>query len=71
MKQSAVVIGNKYEAKVSGRLVTVLVLGEASTLGRPRWRVRNLATDREINVTAARLRHLPIMLTIREALSDL
>ena len=70
MKQGDVCVGQTYEARVSGRVVRVVVLAEASRAtgrvalfpyerqqrGRRRWLVRNLASGREIIMTAGRLR---------------
>jgi hypothetical protein len=58
MKQAQVEIGQRYLAKVSGRLVTVRVVGR-SPYKRGSFELFdavNLATGRRLLITAARLR---------------
>lgn len=57
MKKSDVVLGRRYMARVSGKLVTVVPYYKAVLGG---WHATNCATGRTIRVkTAARLRPIP------------
>jgi hypothetical protein len=54
MKKKDVIVGGRYTAKVSGKVVTVRLLRENPWGG---WTARNLDTGREVHIkTAARLR---------------
>ena len=54
MKNSEVVIGEKYIARISGKITLVEVLGKGYPKG---WIGKNLATDREVYFkTGGRLR---------------
>ena len=61
MRQDEVRIGNKYQAKVSNKLVTVEVLAEKIQYnGRIGYEVKNLSTGRILDFRSAlRLRPLP------------
>ena len=64
MKSTEVKVGNSYQCRVSGNLVTVTVraaLGIDAALSRPqrKFTVLNHSTGRIIDVTARRLRPLP------------
>lgn len=50
MKNSEVVIGTKYLAKVSGNITVVEILGKEYSNG---WRAKNLKTNREVHLKTA------------------
>lgn len=51
MKKADVEVGAVYQAKISGRLVPVKILGESST-GKG-WKGLNLVTDRQVTIKSA------------------
>lgn len=60
MKNAEITIGTRYRARISGYFVTVLVLAEAVKRGyrsdRKAFLCRNERTNRELVLTAAKLR---------------
>lgn len=55
MKQAQIIIGGRYQAKVSGQLTTVRVVKEQENLrtGRKFWDCVNEATGRAVRVNGA------------------